>query len=283
MRTQKNRPIGVFDSGIGGLSVVKEVQRVLPEESIIYFGDTARLPYGTKSKETIIRFSREIVRFLLKFRVKLIVVACHTASSFSLPTLKRELDLPVIGVVQPGAEEALRLTRTGRIGVLGTRATVQSESYVKALQKYHVGAGIKVFSKACPLFVPLVEEGHLHDDLAYRVAEKYLLPLKRLRVDTVILGCTHYPLLRGVIGDVLGAKTVLVDSSHQTAAQVKQLLERENLIASNGWSRPASQFYVSDEPNRFSKVGSIFLRHRIRPVKKICIPSPGSGGISCIA
>ena len=269
MRTQKNRPIGIFDSGIGGLSVVKEIQRVLPEESIIYFGDTARLPYGTKSKETIIRFSREIVHFLLKFRVKLIVVACHTASSFSLATLKRELDLPVIGVVQPGAEEALRLTRTGRIGVLGTRATVQSGSYVKEIQKRHTG--IKVFSKACPLFVPLVEEGHLHDDLAYRVAETYLLPLKRLRVDTVILGCTHYPLLRKVIGNVLGAKTALVDSSRQTASQVKRLLGREHLTASNGWSRPASQFYVSDEPNRFSKVGSIFLRNRIRPVKKVCL------------
>lgn len=267
----KNHPIGVFDSGIGGLSVVKEIHRALPAEEVIYFGDTARLPYGTKSKETIVRFSREIVRFLLKFRVKLIIVACHTASSFSLPTLKRALHIPVIGVVQPGAEEALRVTRSGRIGVLGTRATIQSGSYVKELKKRN--RRLKVYSQSCPLFVPLVEEGHFEDELAYRVAKMYLLPLKRRRVDTVILGCTHYPLLRRVIGDTLGKEVILVDSSYETAQKVKDLLERETLIRANGQLHKASQFYVSDEPHRFSKIGSLFLKDRIRSVQKVCIPS----------
>ena len=269
-RQKKRRPIGIFDSGIGGLSVVKEIQRVLPNEEIVYFGDTARLPYGTKSKETIIRFSREISRFLLEFRVKLIVVACHTASSFSLATLRRELDIPVIGVVEPGAEEALSVTRTGRIGVLGTRATVQSGSYVRALQRRD--PHVKIFTKVCPLFVPLVEEGHLHDDLAYQVAETYLVPLKRFRVDTVILGCTHYPLLRKVIGDVLGKGTVLVDSSHETAEKVRQVLEERELTTSNGYL-PHPRFFVSDEPGRFSKVGGLFLKDRIPAVKKVCVPS----------
>ena len=269
---KSNQPIGIFDSGVGGLSVVKEIQRVLPDEAIVYLGDTARLPYGTKSKETIIRFSREITRFLLKFRVKVIVVACHTASSFSLQTLKRELDLPVIGVVEPGAEEALSVTRSGRIGVLGTRATVESGSYVRALQKRD--SRVKIFSKACPLFVPLVEEGHLHDVLAYQVAETYLLPLKRLRVDTVILGCTHYPLLRKVISDVLGKETILIDSSHETAEKVKRVLGEEELAASNG-HLPHSRFFVSDEPVRFSKVAGLFLRGRLPAVKKVCIPAEG--------
>ncbi len=269
-RMAQNNPIGIFDSGVGGLSVVKEIRRLLPRESIVYFGDTARLPYGTKSKETVTRFSREIVRFLLKFRVKLIVVACHTASSFSLQTLRRELDLPVIGVVEPGAKEALRLTRSGRIGILGTRATIGSGSYAKEIKKRNPRA--KVFSQSCPLFVPLVEEGHLGDMLAYQVARRYLLPLKRQRVDTVILGCTHYPLLGKVIGEVLGKKTALVDSSHQTAEQVKRLLEKEHLANLNGFRR-SSQFFVSDEPRHFSKIGSLFLKSRIRPLKGTCVPS----------
>lgn len=268
MSSKKDHPIGIFDSGIGGLSVVKEVQRLLPGEEVIYFGDTARLPYGTKSKETITRFSREIACFLLGFRVKLIVVACHTASSFSLSTLKRELNIPVIGVVEPGAEEALRVTRSGRIGILGTRATIQSASYVRELKRRN--PRVKLFAKECPLFVPLVEEGHFQDDLAYQVAKTYLLPLKRFRVDTVILGCTHYPLLRKVIGETLGKKTTLVDSSRETAEKVKQTLEQKGLVVSNGYL-PHSRFFVSDEPKRFSKVGSIFLKGHIPSVKKVCI------------
>ncbi|MFH1858560.1 MAG: glutamate racemase, partial [Candidatus Omnitrophota bacterium] len=265
----KNRPIGIFDSGIGGLSVAKEIQKLLPGESLVYFGDTARLPYGTKSKETVTRFSREIARFLLQFRVKLIVVACHTASSFSLAALKRDLDFPVVGVIQPGAEAALRATRSGRIVVLGTRATVQSGSYVKEIRKRD--PRIKVFSQCCPLFVPLVEEGHLRDDLVYRVAEKYLFPLKKFRADTVILGCTHYPLLRRVIQEVMGKGVTLVDASRETAEYVQRMLDRENLAAPNGYRR-SCRYFVSDEPVRFAKVGSVFLGERLQPAKKVCVP-----------
>ncbi|MBI4436572.1 MAG: glutamate racemase [Candidatus Omnitrophica bacterium] len=263
------RPIGIFDSGIGGLSVVKEVQRVLPAERLVYFGDTARLPYGTKSKETVVRFSREIVRFLLQFRVKAIVVACHTASSFSLAALQREFDLPIVGVVHPGAEEALRTTRTGRIGILGTRSTIQSGSYQREIKR--LNPRTKIFSQSCPLFVPLVEEGHLMDAIAYQVAEKYLRPLKRLHVDTVLLGCTHYPLLKRVIHDVLGEGVRLVDSSHETAEHLKRLLEKDRLVSLNGHPSRRCQFYVSDEPNRFSKVGSVLLRGRIHSVKKVSL------------
>lgn len=266
---KNNDPVGIFDSGVGGLSVVKEVQRLLPGEDIIYFGDTARLPYGTKSKETIVRFSREIVRFLLQFRVKLIVVACHTASSFSLPTLRREGNVPILGVVESGAEEALCVTQTGRIGILGTRATISSESYAREIKKRN--PKVKVFSQPCPLFVPLVEEGHLRDALAYRVAEKYLLPLRQRHIDTVILGCTHYPLLRHVIAEVLGKKTTLVDSSRETAQQVKRILAKKGMTASNGRTGSA-QFYVSDEPHRFSKVGGLFLRNCLRRVRKVSLP-----------
>jgi len=268
MQTLK-RPIGVFDSGIGGLSVVKEIQRVLPGEGLVYFGDTAHLPYGTKSKETIVRFSREIVRFLLKFRVKAIVVACHTASSFSLTALRKEFDLPIIGVVRPGAEEALRMTHSGRIGILGTRSTIQSGSYLREIKRLNPRA--KVFSQSCPLFVPLVEEGHLEDDIATRVAEEYLRPFKRLHVDTVVLGCTHYPLLKRVIGKALGKGVCLIDSSHETAEQVKRLLEKDHLISLNGHASQRCRFYVSDEPSRFSKVGGAFLRDRIRAVQKVSL------------
>jgi len=269
MPTKENRPLGIFDSGIGGLSVVKEVRRLLPHEDIVYVGDTARLPYGTKSKATVTRFSREIAQFLLKFRVKLIVVACHTASSFSLSTLKRELKIPVIGVVEPGAQEALRMTQTGRIGILGTRATIESHAYAKALQRKN--PRIKVFSQSCPLFVPLVEEGYLKEKVTYQMAREYLLPLKKQRVDTVILGCTHYPLLRQVIRDVLGPRTLLIDSSHETAHEVQQVLQHHHTASLNG-KRPTCQFYVSDEPQRFAKIGSILLKHPLHPVKQIAIP-----------
>ncbi len=259
------RPIGIFDSGIGGLSVVKEIRRLLPDESIVYFGDTARLPYGTKSKETIVRFSKEIVRFLLQCRVKLIVVACHTASSFSLPALKRQFDVPVVGVVRPGARAAVRKTRSGRIGVLGTRSTVTSGSYAKAIQKLDSKA--KVFSQSCPLFVPLVEEGHFHDEITRQVAEKYLLPMKRLNPDTVVLGCTHYPLIRGVIQEILGRDITLIDSARETAEEVKEIIERNRLSSMNGRVSDC-KFFVSDEPKRFAKIGSLFLKDTIRSVRK---------------
>jgi glutamate racemase len=259
------KPIGVFDSGIGGLSVVKELKRLLPNEDIIYFGDTARLPYGTKSKETVVRFSCEIVRFLTRFKIKLGVVACHTASSFSLPTLRRHFPIPMVGVVQPGARQALTLTRTGRIGVLGTRATIQSGSYEKEIKR--LDRRVKVFSQSCPLFVPLVEEGHFNGDITTRIAEQYLAPMARAGVDTVILGCTHYPLLKEVIGSIFGKRVKLVDSAQAVAWQVRDLLEAQNLLANGGDG--STRYFVSDEPRHFVKIGSFFLKDRIRAVRKI--------------
>ena len=265
MSGKSKRPIGVFDSGIGGLSVVKELRRLLPGEDIVYFGDTARLPYGTKSKETVVRFSCEIVRFLMRFRIKLGVVACHTASSYSLPTLRRHFSIPILGVVQPGARQALALTRTKRIGVLGTRATIQSRSYEKEMKR--LDRNVKVFSQSCPLFVPLVEEGHFNGDVTHQIAETYLDPMARSGVDTVILGCTHYPLLKDVIGSVFGPRVKLVDSAQAVAWQVRDLLEAQGLLV-NG-KQGCTRYFVSDEPRHFIKVGSLFLDGKIRKARKV--------------
>ena len=265
IKMKRKRPIGVFDSGIGGLSVVKELQKLLPQEDIVYFGDTARLPYGTKSKETVVRFSCEIVRFLMRFKIKLGVVACHTASSFSLPTLRRHFPIPILGVVQPGARQALTLTRTERVGVLGTRATIQSRSYEKEIKR--LDPKVKVFSQTCPLFVPLVEEGHFNGNITHQIAKGYLTPMAHSGVDTVILGCTHYPLLKDVIGSVFKGRVKLVDSAQAVAWQVRDLLEAQGLLAEG--RQGVTRYFVSDEPRHFAKVGQLFLKDRIRSVQKV--------------
>ncbi|MDD5449979.1 MAG: glutamate racemase [Candidatus Omnitrophica bacterium] len=258
-------PIGVFDSGIGGLTVVKELARCLPNEDIIYFGDTARVPYGTKSPATIIRFSIENVLFLLKFRVKLVVIACNTSSSHALPVLKRDFKIPIVGVINPGAREAARISKSGRVGVIGTNATIQSGSYNCEIKK--INPAIKVYSGACPLFVSLVEEGWLNDDVTYTIAGKYLKSLKEKKVDTLILGCTHYPLLKGVIKDIMGDGVTLVDSAKRVTAHVKDVLIQKDLLSENK-KKGECRFYVSDEPARFAKIGERFLGQKIRFVKK---------------
>ena len=204
-----SRPIGIFDSGVGGLTVVGKVQEILPNEDLIYFGDTARVPYGTKSKETVTKFSVENVEFLMGHNVKLVIVACNTASSLSLDFLKRCFRVPVIGVIEPGAREAVSATRNDRIGVIGTNATVSSGAYETAMKR--IDKKLKVFAASCPLFVPLVEDGWMDRRVAYDVASIYLKPLKAKGVDTLILGCTHYPLLKNVIRKVMGADVMLVD------------------------------------------------------------------------
>lgn len=260
-----DRPIGVFDSGIGGLTVVKEVMRCLPNEDIVYFGDTARVPYGTKSPGTIIRFSIENVLFLLRFRVKLVVIACNTSSSYGLPVLKRDFKIPVIGVILPGAEEAAKITKSGRVGVIGTRATIQSGAYDAEIKRQN--PDLKVFSRACPLFVSLVEERWLKDKVTYTVARRYLKPLKDKRIDTLILGCTHYPLLKDVIKNIMGKNVVLIDSAKQVASHVKEVLKQEDLISKNS-KKARYSFFVSDEPARFAKLGERFLGQKIRYIKK---------------
>ena len=250
------QPIGVFDSGIGGLTVVKALIEELPAESIVYFGDTARVPYGTKSKSTIVKFSLENVEFLLRFGVKCIVIACNTSSSWALPTLRKYFKVPIVGVIRPGALAAVRQTRNKRIGVIGTSATINSRAYEAAVHR--INPAVKVFSQSCPLFVPLVEEGWLNGSICREVAQKYLEPLTHQRIDTLILGCTHYPLLTRTIQQVLGSQVTLVDSAKQTVTEVRGVLLGTDTLC-DGRARPRYRFFVTDEPTHFNRIGHQFL------------------------
>ena len=260
------QPIGVFDSGLGGLTVVKAIMEDLPSESIVYFGDTARVPYGTKSKTTIVKFSLENVEFLLRHGVKCIVIACNTSSSWALPTLRKYFKVPIIGVIRPGATAAVRETRNKRIGVIGTNATIHSGAYTNEIHR--LDSSIRVFSQSCPLFVPLVEEGWLGGDICRQVAARYLQPLLRQRIDTLILGCTHYPLLASTIRQVMGPGVTLVDSARQTANEVRGVLLGADTIA-NGHGKPRYRFFVTDEPTHFTQVGRQFLGQLSGSVERV--------------
>jgi glutamate racemase len=261
-----DKPIGVFDSGIGGLTVVNELMRILPFERIIYFGDTARVPYGTKSADTVIKFSLENILFLLRNDVKIVVVACNTASSVALPTIKKHFKVPILGVIEPGAREAVYATIKKRIGVIGTRATITSHSYENEIRE--LDPTIKVIAKSCPLFVPLVEEGWLKESVTFQIAERYLTPLKNSRIDVLILGCTHYPLLKSVIRKVIGSGVALIDSAEQVAIDVNRILKEENLGTTKR-QRPKHLFYVSDEPEMFARIGGKFLGRRLGEVRRV--------------
>ena len=261
------RPIGIFDSGVGGLTVVKEVMRSLPNEEIIYFGDTARVPYGSKSKETVIRFSIENILFLLRHNVKLIIIACNTSSSVALSVVERNFKVPVMGVIKPGAKEALRVTRNNIIGIIGTKATINSGSYEQEI--HSIDAKTKVYSTACPLFVPLVEEGWLNTPVTKDIAAEYLMPLKSKGADTIVLGCTHYPLLKPMIREVLGSGVTLVDSARQVAHRARDVLSEYNLLAGKRKGKAGVWFYVSDEPDNFSRVGRRFLGFSLDNVRKV--------------
>jgi len=260
-----HKPIGVFDSGVGGLTVVKELIRQLPNEDIVYFGDTARVPYGIKSAKTIIRFSIENILFLLKHNVKLICIACNTVSSLALPIIKRHFRVPIVGVINPGAREAVYATQNRRVGVIGTKATIQSGSYEIEIRQ--LDPRIKISSMACPLFVPFVEEGWLSGDVVLSVAETYLMPLKKNHIDTLILGCTHYPLLKPVIRQVMGNRVVLIDSAKQVAVEVKKILSGEGLLNRNHTGK--HKFFVSDNPEWFSSVAKRFLGKPLNNVQRI--------------
>lgn len=259
------KPIGVFDSGVGGLTVVKELIRQLPHEDIVYFGDTARVPYGIKSKETVIRFSIENILFLFKHEVKFICVACNTVSSFALPEIKNHFRVPIVGVITPGAREAVYATRNKRIGVIGTKGTIKSRAYEDEIRRFD--PKVKVTAVACPLFVPFVEEGWLTGDVVTSVAKEYLGPLKEGGVDTVILGCTHYPLLKNVISQVMGKNVTLIDSAKQVAIEVNKILSNEGLLNEKGRGR--LEFFVSDNPEWFSNLARRFLGKPVRNVKKV--------------
>lgn len=250
------KAIGIFDSGVGGLTVLREIVNALPQEDTVYLGDTARVPYGTKSPETVIRFSRQIASFLVSRDIKLLVVACNTASAVALDDLKSVFPIPIVGVIEPGAAQAVKVSRSGRIGVIGTAGTIRSSAYTKAIKR--INPDIEVITAECPMFVPLAEEGWTDNEVARLTAGIYLEKLKQSGVDTLVLGCTHYPLLKGIISEVMGAGVALVDSAEETARVVRAIL------AGNGETRPDGEegnhhFFVTDVPAGFVRVGNRFL------------------------
>lgn len=268
---KKYSPIGVFDSGVGGLTVAREIMRQLPNERIIYFGDTARVPYGSKSQETITRYSRQIIHFLESKGVKAIVVACNTASAFALEEIRPEMKMPIIGVVKPGAKVAAETTVNGRIGVIGTEGTVGSQIYTEMIHRHNPRA--VVMGKACPLFVPLVEEGWLKDPVTIEVAKRYLASFQESDIDTLILGCTHYPLLRSTIRKIMGERVNLVNPAYETAQELKRLLHQHQ-ISNDGKAKIASvmyQFYVSDAAEKFKNFANSILPCEIEKARLIHI------------
>ena len=268
---KKDAPIGVFDSGIGGLTVVREIMRQLPNEKIIYFGDTARVPYGSKSKDTITRYSRQICRFLMTKEVKTIVVACNTATAYALDELEKEIDLPMIGVLKPGAKVAAETTKNGKVGVIATRATIGSESYTHYIKQINPEA--TVLGKACPLFVPLVEEGLLEDPVTDEIAMRYLSELKDEEIDTLILGCTHYPLIRKTIGRTMGEGVTLVNPAYETARELKEQLAMRNLLNEEKVDLGTNkyQFYVSDAADKFQQFANSIIKYGILTAKTVNI------------
>lgn len=267
-KEESYRPIGVFDSGIGGLTVVKEINRLMPNEKIIYFGDTARVPYGTKSKETIIQYSLQIAYFLLRKKIKMLVVACNSASSVSLPTLRRHFHIPILGVIEPGAKAAVVNSVNKRIGITGTLGTVKSNSYKKAIHKY--SKKYKIFQQACSLFVQLAEDGWNKNHIAQAVSDEYLKNITTQNIDTLVLGCTHYPLLKDVIQNSVGKNVMLIDSGIETAKEVQKILEMKKLLNSHKLNkRNYSIFYVSDYPHRFKDISKRFLGKELEHVHKV--------------
>ncbi len=251
----KERPIGVFDSGLGGLTAVRELQRLMTGEDIIYFGDTGRVPYGSKGEETIIRYTKEDIEFLLKHSPKLIIAACGTASSVALPHLADKYDIKVMGVLEGACKKAIDVTKNGKIGVIGTAGTIKSGKYAEIIKSIDPSA--QVYSNACPMFVSLVECGYAESEAAKLIANDYLTPLKKAGVDTLILGCTHYPLLEGVISDIMGKEVTLLSPGAIAAECAKEYLEKENMLSSK--ERGNSEFFVSDSVENFVELGSLFL------------------------
>jgi len=265
-------PIGIFDSGVGGLTVAKEVFKILPGEDVVYFGDVGRTPYGGRSKEIITSFTAQDVSFLVEQKVKFIICACNSASSVALDEISSGYDIQMIGVIEPGARAAVEKTRSGKIGVIGTHATISSNAYARFV--HTIDPALKVFSLACPLFVPLAEEGYVDKKATRLIAQDYLQTMLDVEIDTLVLGCTHYPMLKSVIADVMGESVTLIDSGEETARVAHQMLTDANLL------NPAAQkpdlkgehkYFVSDVPQRFSIVASRFLEQEIGNITRIDI------------
>jgi glutamate racemase len=260
------KAIGIFDSGVGGLTVLKEIHRTLPQEDTVYLGDTARVPYGTKSPETVVRYSRQITEFLVSRDIKLLVVACNTASAVALDSLKEEFAIPIVGVIEPGARRAVAVTQSGKVAVIGTEGTVKSSAYTKAIKR--LAPEVQVVTRACPLFVPLAEEGWVDNEVARLTAETYLQGLREEGIDTLVLGCTHYPLLKKIIANAVGPDVKLVDSAEETARTVAEIL------ASDGLLRPTPEqgnhhYFVTDVPAGFIRVGNRFLGGKLGDVYQV--------------
>lgn len=262
----RTNPIGIFDSGIGGLTVVKSVLRIMPNENIVYFGDTARVPYGSKSNETVVEYSIQAANFLLRKNIKLLVVACNTASSVALKELRKFLTIPVIGMIEPGAKMALQESKKGIVGVIGTRATINNKAYAQELKK--MNSKVKVYEQACPLFVPLAEEGWLDHKVTEIVAKEYLGELHKKKIDSLILGCTHYPILADVIQKVVGKNVKLIDSGTPAARLVEDYLNGRQL-RNQSVHHGQSEFYVSDVPTKFREVAERFLGKKITHLHKV--------------
>lgn len=258
MESRKTAPVGVFDSGVGGLTVAREISRQLPEENIVYFGDTARVPYGSKSQNTIIRFSEQIIRFLKTKQVKAIVIACNTASALALDAVRDEFNIPIMGVVIPGARAAVEATKNRKVGVVGTDATVQSGMYTKVI--HEMAPDITVIEKACPLFVPLVEEGFKEHAVTREIIEYYLESMRNTDIDAMILGCTHYPLIRSKIREYMGDRIQIVNPAYETAMDLKKMLE-ERGMANDGSTEQHSRysFFVSDAAEKFRKFANTVM------------------------
>ena len=262
-----NLPIGIFDSGIGGLTVARQIRRALPQEDLIYLGDTARVPYGTKSPSTVVRFACEDTQFLLQQNVKAVVVACNTCSAWALPMLEKKFKVPIFGVIKPGVEAALKRTRNQRIGIIGTSATIRSNAYSSAILAKCETA--KVFTQACPLLVPLVEEGWITHPVTQSILQEYLGPLLRHRIDTLVLGCTHYPLLKQAIRKVAGPNVALVDSAESCARDVRERLGHLRLLSSRRDREGIIQPFVTDETDQFTRLAKRFLGTPTEPPWKV--------------
>ena len=274
--THSSAPIGVFDSGVGGLTVAREIMRNLPDERIVYFGDTARVPYGSKSQETVIRYSKQIVRFLQTQHVKAIVIACNTASALALDAIEGELDIPILGVLRPGAKVAAETTKNKRVGVIATESTIRSGMYGRYIKAHD--PEITVYGKACPLFVPLVEEGWLKDPVTEEVARRYLKELLEKDIDSLILGCTHYPLIRSLMRRIVGDKVQLVTPAYETALELGRLLTRAGLVNDGGADCAGEkyQFFVSDAAEKFAEFANSILPYDVKKTRKINIEEYGA-------
>ena len=272
MGTKKEKPIGIFDSGVGGLTVYREIERACPADDIVYFGDTGRFPYGVRSPRVIIEYSRQILRFLLSFEVKFVVVACNSASAMALETIAPECPVPIVGVIKPVARAAVTATRNKKIGVIGTEGTIASGSYTEAI--HAIDPDVDVLGVPCPLFVSLAEEGYIDRPATKLIVADYLQLLKQANVDTLVLGCTHYPLLKEIIAAEMGEGVAIIDSAASTATVVKEVLV-ENGEFRDEVGKPVHRFYVSDTPGKFARVGELFLGRPIGTVAQIDIAHYG--------